>query len=131
MKVGRKYEHSFCILEGQQLQYYEKVDVNEQVPVGSRGVQAVRDVEVHGLEERGRPNCIALVYTDGVTTVLDCQQQRSKHEWTSALTKASQLHHARDKIKAKVNLLRHRLDFAPGELLTKVKVSETRREESL
>ena len=128
IKIGRRFLHSYVVLEGQQLQYYEHVDTNSQLYKNCKGVQLVSNVSIHPFHEVNRPYSIAIVYPDGITTVIDCEQKIIQQYWIEALQFASSLHIYLNEKSSIINVYRSRLGIHFDESISLMRIKNAYRD---
>ena len=124
LKVGRSFVHTYVVLEGQQLQYYDSVDVEKQKFKGSRGVQSVSDVEVVPVKEPNRKFCLGILYPDGVITILDCEQRNMRKLWIDSIRDASLLHIKLHEIQSNLSVFRNRLGLHPDHMSSRSQIQD-------
>ena len=124
LKVGRSFVHTYVVLEGQQLQYYESVDVEKQKFKVSKGVQNILDVEVVPVKEPNRKFCLGILYPDGVITILDCEQRSMRKFWIDAIRDASLLHIKLHEIQSTLSAFRNRLGLHPDHMSSRAQIED-------
>lgn len=92
----KKYTRFWCVLDGQQFSYYERLDLGQQMAVGIKGTFFIRNAEVQLVVHETRPNVIR-IRCEGRKNYeyLDTDKSSDGSIWYQSIMKAVNLHEAK------------------------------------
>ena len=92
-----KYSRLYCILDGQQLSFYNTIDKSRKMAVGMKSIHFIQNAKIEKVKrDHGRTMCIKLELQTSATKktiiIFDCYGLNNCGEWYNALMRASKFH---------------------------------------